>query len=121
MGVAQKKKPGTEKVLVGTRLLFNTGPNLCLHPLFPVLCLTACLSLCSVPSRVVKEHLGEQEVAISLTIESIEEGDLGNYSCYVENGNGRRQATVQLCRRGESLRLLPLSSSSSSSSSSSCC
>ncbi|CAL8371455.1 unnamed protein product [Arctogadus glacialis] len=49
--------------------------------------------------KVVKEHLGEQEVAISLTIESIEEGDLGNYSCYVENGNGRRQATVQLCRR----------------------
>uniref|UniRef100_A0A8C5CQI5 Interleukin-1 receptor accessory protein-like 1 n=1 Tax=Gadus morhua TaxID=8049 RepID=A0A8C5CQI5_GADMO len=51
--------------------------------------------------KVVKEHLGEQEVAISLTIESIEEGDLGNYSCYVENGNGRRQATVQLCRRAE--------------------
>ena len=63
-----------------------------------------CLILFAV--RVVKEHLGEQEVAISLTIESIEEGDLGNYSCYVENGNGRRQATVQLCRRGESSPLL---------------
>lgn len=52
--------------------------------------------------RVVKEHLGEQEVAISLTIGSLEEEDLGNYSCYVENGNGRRQATIQLLRRGKS-------------------
>uniref|UniRef100_A0A3Q2VB64 Interleukin 1 receptor accessory protein-like 1a n=1 Tax=Haplochromis burtoni TaxID=8153 RepID=A0A3Q2VB64_HAPBU len=49
--------------------------------------------------RVIKEHLGEQEVAISLTIDSLEEEDLGNYSCYVENGNGRRQATIQLFRR----------------------
>ena len=53
--------------------------------------------------RVVKEHLGEQEVAISLTIDSLEEEDLGNYSCYVENGNGRRQATIQLFRRGKGL------------------
>ena len=51
--------------------------------------------------RVVREHLGEQEVAISLMIHSVEEGDLGNYSCYVENGNGRRQATIQLSRRGK--------------------
>ncbi|XP_060909305.1 interleukin-1 receptor accessory protein-like 1-A isoform X1 [Labrus bergylta] len=51
--------------------------------------------------KVVKEHLGEQEVAISLTIDSLEEEDLGNYSCYVENGNGRRQATIQLLRRAE--------------------
>ncbi|XP_014029765.1 interleukin-1 receptor accessory protein-like 1-B [Salmo salar] len=49
--------------------------------------------------KVVREHLGEQEVAISLMIHSVEEGDLGNYSCYVENGNGRRQATIQLSRR----------------------
>ncbi|CAG05776.1 unnamed protein product [Tetraodon nigroviridis] len=49
--------------------------------------------------KVLKEHLGEQEVAISLTIGSIEEEDLGNYSCYVENGNGRRHATIQLLRR----------------------
>lgn len=54
------------------------------------------------PCRVLKEHLGEQEVAISLTIGSIEEEDLGNYSCYVENGNGRRHATIQLLRRGKS-------------------
>nr|XP_057938049.1 interleukin-1 receptor accessory protein-like 1-A [Doryrhamphus excisus]XP_057938050.1 interleukin-1 receptor accessory protein-like 1-A [Doryrhamphus excisus] len=51
--------------------------------------------------KVVKEHLGEQEVAISLTIDSLEEEDLGNYSCYVENGNGRRQATIQLFRKAE--------------------
>jgi len=49
----------------------------------------------------VSDHLGEQEVAISLTIGSLEEEDLGNYSCYVENGNGRRQATLQLFRQGK--------------------
>ncbi|KAJ8013315.1 hypothetical protein DPEC_G00051990 [Dallia pectoralis] len=49
--------------------------------------------------KVVREHLGEQEVAISLMIHLVEEGDLGNYSCYVENGNGRRQAIIQLSRR----------------------
>uniref|UniRef100_A0A8C7YKK0 Interleukin 1 receptor accessory protein-like 1a n=1 Tax=Oryzias sinensis TaxID=183150 RepID=A0A8C7YKK0_9TELE len=49
--------------------------------------------------KIVKEHLGEQEVAISLTITSVEEEDLGNYSCYVENGHGRRHATVQLFKR----------------------
>lgn len=63
----------------------QTSPSLC----FPRVC------------RVIKEHLGEQEVAISLTIGSIEEEDLGNYSCYVENGNGRRHATIQLLRRGK--------------------
>lgn len=57
--------------------------------------------------RVIKEHLGEQEVAISLTIDSLEEEDLGNYSCYVENGNGRRQATIQLFRRGKCLFTFP--------------
>lgn len=51
--------------------------------------------------RLVKEHLGEQEVAISLTIDSLEEEDLGNYSCYVENRFGRRQANIQIFRRGK--------------------
>ncbi|KAM9804429.1 interleukin-1 receptor accessory protein-like 1-A [Neosynchiropus ocellatus] len=51
--------------------------------------------------KLVREHLGEQEVAISLTIDSLEEEDLGNYSCYVENGIGRRQATIQLSRKAE--------------------
>uniref|UniRef100_H3DAM9 Interleukin 1 receptor accessory protein-like 1b n=1 Tax=Tetraodon nigroviridis TaxID=99883 RepID=H3DAM9_TETNG len=49
--------------------------------------------------KTIREHLGEQEVSISLTIESLEESDLGNYSCYVENGNGRRQANVQLAKK----------------------
>lgn len=63
--------------------------------------------------RIVKEHLGEQEVAISLTIDSLEEEDLGNYSCYVENGNGRRQATIQLFRRGKSSLTFPTETSRS--------
>ncbi|XP_059576814.1 interleukin-1 receptor accessory protein-like 1 isoform X2 [Alligator mississippiensis] len=49
--------------------------------------------------RILKEHLGEQEVSISLILDSVEEGDLGNYSCYVENGNGRRHASVLLHKR----------------------
>ncbi|MEQ2191987.1 Interleukin-1 receptor accessory protein-like 1-B, partial [Xenoophorus captivus] len=49
----------------------------------------------------IREHLGEQEVSISLTIDSLEESDLGNYSCYVENSNGRRQANVQLIKKAE--------------------
>lgn len=40
-------------------------------------------------------------MTISLTIDSLEESDLGNYSCYVENGNGRRQANIQLAKKGE--------------------
>ncbi|KAI3365957.1 hypothetical protein L3Q82_009790 [Scortum barcoo] len=51
--------------------------------------------------KTIREHLGEQEVSISLTIDSLEESDLGNYSCYVENGNGRRQANIQLTKKGE--------------------
>uniref|UniRef100_A0AAY4BVV7 Interleukin-1 receptor accessory protein-like 1 n=1 Tax=Denticeps clupeoides TaxID=299321 RepID=A0AAY4BVV7_9TELE len=49
--------------------------------------------------KTIREHLGEQEVSISLTIDSVQESDLGNYSCYVENGNGRRQANIQLIKR----------------------
>ncbi|XP_039600817.1 interleukin-1 receptor accessory protein-like 1 isoform X2 [Polypterus senegalus] len=49
--------------------------------------------------RFLREHLGEKEVSISLFIDSVEDGDLGNYSCYVENGNGRRQASVLLHKR----------------------
>ncbi|KAM4795212.1 interleukin-1 receptor accessory protein-like 1 [Rhinophrynus dorsalis] len=49
--------------------------------------------------RILKKHLGEQEVAISLIFDSVEDVDLGNYSCYVENGNGRRHASVLLHKR----------------------
>ncbi|XP_034031367.1 interleukin-1 receptor accessory protein-like 1 isoform X1 [Thalassophryne amazonica] len=51
--------------------------------------------------KTIREHLGEQEVSISLTIDSLEDSDLGNYSCYVENGNGRRQANIQLAKKAE--------------------
>uniref|UniRef100_A0A8C7NY11 X-linked interleukin-1 receptor accessory protein-like 1 n=1 Tax=Oncorhynchus mykiss TaxID=8022 RepID=A0A8C7NY11_ONCMY len=51
--------------------------------------------------KLIREHLGEQEVSITLTIDSVEEADLGNYSCFVENGNGRRQANIQLTKRAE--------------------
>ncbi|XP_054915625.1 interleukin-1 receptor accessory protein-like 1 isoform X1 [Poeciliopsis prolifica] len=51
--------------------------------------------------KTIREHLGEQEVSISLTIDSLEESDLGNYSCYVENSNGRRQANVKLIKKAE--------------------
>lgn len=60
--------------------------------------------LSAAPRRTIREHLGEQEVSISLTIESVEESDLGNYSCYVENGNGRRQANIVLTKKGEAPR-----------------
>lgn len=40
-------------------------------------------------------------MSISLTIDVLEETDLGNYTCFVENGNGRRQANVLLTKRGK--------------------
>ncbi|XP_061547466.1 interleukin-1 receptor accessory protein-like 1 isoform X2 [Phycodurus eques] len=49
--------------------------------------------------KTVREHLGEQEVSISLNIDSLEESDLGNYTCYVENGNGRRRANIQITKK----------------------
>ncbi|TWW64149.1 Interleukin-1 receptor accessory protein-like 1-A [Takifugu flavidus] len=57
--------------------------------------------------KTIREHLGEQEVSISLTIDALEESDLGNYSCYVENGNGRRQANIQLAKKGAGGRRSP--------------
>ncbi|XP_031414816.1 interleukin-1 receptor accessory protein-like 1-B isoform X4 [Clupea harengus] len=51
--------------------------------------------------KTIREHLGEREVSISLMIEQMKETDLANYTCYVENNHGRRQATVQLTKRAE--------------------
>ncbi|KAK7893177.1 hypothetical protein WMY93_022329 [Mugilogobius chulae] len=51
--------------------------------------------------KTIRKHLGEQEVSISLTIEALDEADFGNYSCYVENSNGRRQANIQLAKKPE--------------------
>lgn len=36
-----------------------------------------------------------------MILDSVEEADLGNYSCYVENGNGRRHASILLHKRGK--------------------
>lgn len=66
--------------------------------------------LLSGPHRLVQEHLGEKEVAVSLTIDFLEEEDLGNYSCYAENAVGKRYASVIITRRGNEQR--PLTSTS---------
>ncbi|XP_023650627.1 X-linked interleukin-1 receptor accessory protein-like 2 [Paramormyrops kingsleyae] len=49
--------------------------------------------------RVLKEFLGEKEVELSLTFDAVEETDMGNYTCYVENHIGRRHASAILQRR----------------------
>ncbi|KAG7241034.1 hypothetical protein INR49_026065 [Caranx melampygus] len=70
------------------------------HPTSTTSVVMLSTSLCKETGfRTIREHLGEQEVSISLTIDSLEESDLGNYSCYVENGNGRRQANIQLTKK----------------------
>ncbi|KAJ3588285.1 hypothetical protein NHX12_011878 [Muraenolepis orangiensis] len=40
--------------------------------------------------NLLKEYLGEKEVQLSLTFDAVEEADLGNYSCHVENHIGKR-------------------------------
>ncbi|XP_038867823.1 X-linked interleukin-1 receptor accessory protein-like 2 [Salvelinus namaycush] len=49
--------------------------------------------------RVLNEHLGEKEVELSLTFDAVEETDLGNYTCYVENHIGRRSGSAILQKR----------------------
>ncbi|KAG7465021.1 hypothetical protein MATL_G00171770 [Megalops atlanticus] len=49
--------------------------------------------------RVLREYLGEKEVELSLTFDAVEEGDMGNYTCYVENHIGRRHASAILQKR----------------------
>ncbi|MFT7810189.1 hypothetical protein Z043-108976 [Arapaima gigas] len=49
--------------------------------------------------RVLKEFLGEKEVELSLTFDAVEETDMGNYTCYVENHIGRRHASAILQKR----------------------
>ncbi|XP_061092181.1 X-linked interleukin-1 receptor accessory protein-like 2 [Conger conger] len=49
--------------------------------------------------RVLREYLGEKEVQLSLTFDAVEEGDMGNYTCYVENQNGRGHASAILQKR----------------------
>uniref|UniRef100_A0A3P8QNK8 Interleukin 1 receptor accessory protein-like 2 n=1 Tax=Astatotilapia calliptera TaxID=8154 RepID=A0A3P8QNK8_ASTCA len=47
----------------------------------------------------MKEHLGEKEVQLSLTFDAVEDGDLANYTCYVENHIGRRSGSAILQKK----------------------
>lgn len=54
-------------------------------------------------SRILREHLGEKEVQLSLTFDAVEETDLANYTCYVENHIGRRSGSAILQKKGRLL------------------
>ncbi|KAM4664050.1 X-linked interleukin-1 receptor accessory protein-like 2 [Discoglossus pictus] len=49
--------------------------------------------------RLLKEDLGEKEVELALTFDAVQEADLGNYTCHVENRNGRKHASVFLRKK----------------------
>ncbi|KAJ8015217.1 hypothetical protein DPEC_G00023840 [Dallia pectoralis] len=49
--------------------------------------------------RLLKEYLGEKEVELSLTFDAVEEVDLGNYTCYVENHIGRSSGSAVLQKK----------------------
>ncbi|XP_043913178.1 X-linked interleukin-1 receptor accessory protein-like 2 [Protopterus annectens] len=49
--------------------------------------------------RLIKERLGEKELELLIIFDSVLESDLGNYTCFVENRNGRRHASVLLRRK----------------------
>uniref|UniRef100_A0A667Y2B0 Interleukin 1 receptor accessory protein-like 2 n=1 Tax=Myripristis murdjan TaxID=586833 RepID=A0A667Y2B0_9TELE len=49
--------------------------------------------------RILKEYLGEKEVQLSLTFDAVEEADLANYTCYVENHKGRRHGSAILQKK----------------------
>ncbi|XP_038604568.1 X-linked interleukin-1 receptor accessory protein-like 2 [Tachyglossus aculeatus] len=49
--------------------------------------------------RLLKEHLGEKEVELTLTFDAVQEADLANYTCHVENRNGRKHASVLLRKK----------------------
>lgn len=59
-------------------------------------------------SRVVREHLGEKEVQLSLTFDAVEDGDLANYTCYVENHIGRRSGSAILQKKGRAFHFSSL-------------
>uniref|UniRef100_A0A3Q2Q3E1 Interleukin 1 receptor accessory protein-like 2 n=1 Tax=Fundulus heteroclitus TaxID=8078 RepID=A0A3Q2Q3E1_FUNHE len=48
---------------------------------------------------ILREHLGEKEVQLSLTFDAMEEADLANYTCYVENHIGRRSGSAILQKK----------------------
>uniref|UniRef100_A0AAQ4QTM8 Interleukin 1 receptor accessory protein-like 2 n=1 Tax=Gasterosteus aculeatus aculeatus TaxID=481459 RepID=A0AAQ4QTM8_GASAC len=47
----------------------------------------------------VREYLGEKEVQLSLTFDAVDEADLANYTCYVENHIGRRSGSAILQKK----------------------
>ncbi|MEQ2171577.1 X-linked interleukin-1 receptor accessory protein-like 2, partial [Goodea atripinnis] len=49
---------------------------------------------------ILREHLGEKEVQLSLTFDAVDEADLANYTCYVENHIGRRSGSAILQKKG---------------------
>ncbi|NXD80040.1 IRPL2 protein, partial [Halcyon senegalensis] len=49
--------------------------------------------------RLLREHLGEKEVELMLIFDAVEEADLANYTCHVENRNGRKHASVLLRKK----------------------
>lgn len=58
---------------------------------------------CMFSFRLLREHLGEKEVELTLIFDAVEEADLANYTCHVENRNGRKHASVLLRKKGNSL------------------
>lgn len=53
--------------------------------------------------RVVREFLGEKEVELSLIFDAVDEMDMGNYTCNVENHIGRGSGSAILQKKGKSL------------------
>lgn len=51
--------------------------------------------------RVVREFLGEKEVLLSLIFDAVEETDMGNYTCNVENHIGRSSGSAILQKKGK--------------------
>ncbi|XP_026530507.1 X-linked interleukin-1 receptor accessory protein-like 2 [Notechis scutatus] len=49
--------------------------------------------------RLLKEHLGEKIVELTLIFDIVKEADLANYTCHVENRNGKKQASIILRKR----------------------
>ncbi|XP_072192504.1 X-linked interleukin-1 receptor accessory protein-like 2 isoform X2 [Excalfactoria chinensis] len=49
--------------------------------------------------RLLREHLGEKEVELTLIFDAVEEADLANYTCHVENRNGRKHASILLRKK----------------------
>lgn len=52
--------------------------------------------------RLLKEHLGEKIVELTLIFDVVKEPDLANYTCHVENRNGRKHASIILRKKGTS-------------------